>query len=108
MKTIIVIVSLIISFQAYGKVSEKEINSTMNIIYCSAFLEYIDSGVQDEQIKAEKLIKKAEEINASLLSGYRSHVIADRDRYIAKLGESQLPKEVVRATYDNLKCDLKI
>lgn len=108
MKKIIVIISLIISFQVYGKVLEKEINTTVNIIYCSAFLEYLNSGVQDDQIKSDKFIKKAEEINSSLVRGYRTHVIADRDSYKARLEESQLPKEVVRATYDNLKCDLKI
>ena len=108
MKKIIFITSLIISSHLYGKVSQKEFNTTEDIIYCSAFLEYINSGIQDDQVKSDKFIKKAEEINSSLMSGYRTHVIADRARYLARLEESQLPKEVVRATYDHLKCDLKI
>jgi len=103
-----IILLLIISPQVFGKVPEKKINESVDTIYCSAFLDYIDSGVQYDQIKSHKLIKKAEEINSSLMRGYRTDVIADRSRYIAKFKSENFSKETVLAMYDSLKCDLKI
>ena len=71
-------------------------------------MEYIDSGVQYDQIKSHKLIKKAEEINSSLMRDYRIDVIANRSRYIASLKSKETPNETAQAMYDSLKCDLKI
>ncbi len=108
MTRITILILLLISLQVFGKAPEKKINETVDAIYCSAFLEYIDSGVQYDQIKSHKLIKKAEEINSSIMRDYRTNVIADRNRYIANLKSKKTSKKAAIAMYDSLKCDLKI
>jgi len=108
MTKITTLILLLLSPQVFGKVPEKEINETVETIYCSAFLEYIDSGVQYDQFKSHKLIKKAEKINSSIMRDYRTDVIADRNRYIASLKSKKTSKETASEMYDSLKCDLKI
>jgi hypothetical protein len=108
MTRITTLILLIISSHAFSKVPEKEINAVVDTTFCSAFLEYIDSGVQYDQIKSHKLIKKAEKINSSLMRDYRLDVIANRSSYIASLKAKDTPKETAQAMYENLKCDLKI
>ncbi|WP_041766494.1 hypothetical protein [Psychromonas ingrahamii] len=108
MKKLIIILILGVSQTALAKVPEDKINASFDATYCSALLEYIDSGRLYDQKKSHKLIKEADRIDASLPEGYRTDVIADRNKYINGLNEKKYSKEVAKASYEHFKCDLKI
>lgn len=87
---------------------EEKLNEQIDTIYCSAILEYLDSGIEYEKLKSSKLIKKAEKINKTLRSSERIDVIQFRNKYINKLGNEGASKENALNLFDYLKCDLKV
>ncbi|MCU8024396.1 MULTISPECIES: hypothetical protein [unclassified Shewanella] len=88
-------------------VPEKQLINIVDAIYCSAFLEYVNSGDTYDKIKSRNLIKKADEINSSLMPDYRTNVIEDRSKYVLGLVTEKIPIEVARQMYDQMGCDLK-
>jgi hypothetical protein len=107
------VLSLLLSSQAFGKVPEKEIVELYELTYCSAILEYLDSGDQYDKIKSHKLINAADRVNSKLIKGYGvPNVIEDRSSLIQtirnEVSSGKKTQETISWTYDYLKCDLKI
>lgn len=92
-----------------GKIpTEAEIFEHVDTIYCSAWLDYLNSGDEFDKIKSLSLIQKAEKFNSSVDSSYRTDVISDRNTYLEKLRIDGVDKDTVTGLYDSYKCDLKI
>lgn len=87
---------------------EDKLNEQIDTVYCSAILEYINSGSEYDKIKSHNLIKKAESINKTLHPSERADVIQFRIKYIDKLRNEDTSKEIALDLFNHLKCDLKV
>ena len=107
---VIAISPLIFSVCAFANLAnlEKKLNEQVDMIYCSAILEYVDSDKTYDHEKSLKLIKNADAINNSLYPEQRVNVIQVRKKYMKKLQDYSATKGSALELYEHLKCDLKV